>query len=412
MVQNTRSWVITGFNALSVGNVIKVVGFIDLPGSNGYLGAGEIIAYNNTHPTNIRSNGFIIDYHYDSNFYINVNNNPSQNVDSEITLDETLPLRTSYVGPLRFKFSLASALNGPNQGKITVRLPGVSTLKVNGGFTYSNTAKYVCQIIQISSYEETGCIITDVTVDSNAQFPNFIFTIITSSTLSANTLYKLVLSTHSGVQPEGLLFPTVAGTYKVDFNFDTTGSTGMAIHNQLYLEVYGTKFSYILCQQFNSIPGKKNLIWFKITPTTTIQTTQQIVIEVPTKSTAGSNLFADDLGTGIADGATLPVDILASPFSSGFMSCRLFKGDQANYKPARIVCGKLQGTISSSQVLWFAIVVYNPSIPNGWTKVSIPFFIYSVEQGTTYKTNFDVIENAVYLRADFATTTDVANPVS
>lgn len=58
---------------------------------------------------------------------------------------------------------------------------------------------------------------------------------ITSSTLTANTLYKLVLSTHNGVQPEGLIYPTIAGTYKIDFNFDTTGSTGMAIHNHQYM---------------------------------------------------------------------------------------------------------------------------------------------------------------------------------
>jgi len=97
------------------------------------------------------------------------------------------------------------------------------------------------------------------------------------------------------------------------------------------------------------------------------------------------------LGTGIADGGTIPVDILASPFATGFMSCKLFIGDQVNYRPARIVCGNFQSTISSSQQLWFALKVFNPSMPAGYTKLSIPFFLYSVEQGTTYKTNFDVI---------------------
>lgn len=68
---------------------------------------------------------------------------------------------------------------------------------------------------------------------------------ITSSQLPATALHKLVLTTHNGNQPEGLIFPTVAGTYKIDFNFDTTGSTGMAIHNHLYMEVYGTKFTFL-----------------------------------------------------------------------------------------------------------------------------------------------------------------------
>ena len=45
------------------------MGHIDLPtGASTDLGDGEIITYNNTHPTNIRGNGFIIDYHWDDNF--------------------------------------------------------------------------------------------------------------------------------------------------------------------------------------------------------------------------------------------------------------------------------------------------------------------------------------------------------
>ncbi len=66
---------------------------------------------------------------------------------------------------------------------------------------------------------------------------------ITSDSLSSDDVYKLSITTHTGSQPEGLTFPTVAGTYKVDFNFDTTGSTSFAIHDHLYLEVYGTKFT-------------------------------------------------------------------------------------------------------------------------------------------------------------------------
>lgn len=94
------------------------------------------------------------------------------------------------------------------------------------------------------------------------------------------------------------------------------------------------------------------------------------------------------------------------------MNCRLFHGDRAYYKPARIVCGGLTGIVTSSQVLWFSIVVINPPVPSGETKLSIPFFIYTYEQGTTYKTNFDVVENAVYLRTDYASVNDVANPGS
>jgi hypothetical protein len=152
---------------------------------------------------------------------------------------------------------------------------------VSGGFSYSGSTKYVCQIIQQTSFEETGCIITSITTDnstSSTTFPNFLITMITSGQLSTSVVYKLIITSHTGLQPEGLTFPTQAGTYKIDFNFDTTGATNFAIHNHLYMEVYGTKWNSILCQQFNSIPGHRNLLWFQISPTTTIQTTQQIVI--------------------------------------------------------------------------------------------------------------------------------------
>jgi len=101
---------------------------------------------------------------------------------------------------------------------------------------------------------------------------------ITSGNLAANILYKIVLTTHNGNQPEGLVFPSVAGTYKIDFNFDTTGSTGMAIHNHIYMEVYGTKFTFLEVFPFVTVPGGKNLIWIKLTPTTTITTSHQIII--------------------------------------------------------------------------------------------------------------------------------------
>ena len=88
------------------------------------------------------------------------------------------------------------------------------------------------------------------------------------------------------------------------------------------------------------------------------------------------------------------------------MTCKLFYGDRANNKPGRIVCGQFTSAITSSQILWFAFSLGNPNSYTG-NQVSIPFFVYSQEQGTTYKSNFDVIENAVFLRNDVYTISDV-----
>lgn len=123
---------------------------------------------------------------------------------------------------------------------------------------------------------------------------------------------------------------------------------------------------------------------------------------------SGNTLFANNLGTSYTDGQSIPYDVLNTQFTQTFMNCRIFHGDQANYKPGRIVCGNFQSTITSSQILWFAIALGNPSSTPG-LQVSIPFFIYSQEQGTTVRTNFDVIENAVFLRDDAYIYSDVGS---
>lgn len=121
-----------------------------MPASNGYLGSGEIITYNNTHSTDIRTNGYIIDYVNDGNFDVQIVNSNSWNVDSEITVWETLPLRVGYIGPLQFKFQLASNLIGPRTGRINVVVNKRSTINLLTGFSFVNK-KYVCKIVQISN---------------------------------------------------------------------------------------------------------------------------------------------------------------------------------------------------------------------------------------------------------------------
>ena len=88
----------------------------------------------------------------------------------------------------------------------------------------------------------------------------------------------MIITTHTGTQPEGLTFPNTTGTYKVDYNFDLDGTGSSILHNQIYLETYGTKFVNCQITAMVTIPGHKNLLWFKIRPTTDIQTTQQLVI--------------------------------------------------------------------------------------------------------------------------------------
>ena len=253
LVQNTKNWVITGFDTLAAGSKVILEGDIDMPtSSNVYLGAGEVITYNDTHATNIRANGFIIDYNYHSTFGIQTYDEESHNVDTEITLEETLPLRavTAYRGPLQFKFKLGSSFLGPNSSKMRVRVPKRSVYDKIGGFSYESAKKHVCKLSDILTHEEYGCIILSVTEDTTSNSENIMFEIISSSTLASSQTLQIKINTYTGVEPEGLVFPTVAGTYRITVSFDLDNSGGYEVHDHLYLEVYGTPFTLLEVESF------------------------------------------------------------------------------------------------------------------------------------------------------------------
>jgi hypothetical protein len=155
----------------------------------------------------------------------------------------------------------------------------------------------------------------------------------------------VVLTTQEGVQPEGLTFPTVPGTYKVSVSVDADSNTNYNIYNHLYLEVYGTSFKTLQVISFSTIPSGENMIWVKLTPNTQILQTEQIILEFPTKSTAGLELFDKDLGTGLGDGADIKMDVIGGTFSNTFMKCRLFWGDPNFAKSTKIVCGRFAESI-------------------------------------------------------------------
>jgi hypothetical protein len=71
--------------------------------------------------------------------------------------------------------------------------------------------------------------------DNTNNSENILINIVTSSSLVITSTYRILLKTHTGVDPEGLLFPTVAGTYKIDVSFDVDASNQYNIHNHLYL---------------------------------------------------------------------------------------------------------------------------------------------------------------------------------
>lgn len=368
------SWVVTGFAAVPAGTHVILYGKIDLPDQTGYLGTGEIITYSNMHDTNIRNNGAIIDYVSYGSFPPSVTNSYAFNVNTEFAMTETLPLRTSYVGPLHFKFKLGTAFSGQDVSRLQVRLPQASVIGSAGGFSY-DTRKKVCQILDTSTNEMIGCVVLSQVNDTSANFPSILLTMTTSSSLAATTLYQIKITSQSGTpNAEGLAFPTVAGRYKVDINFDLDGSRGYNMHNQLYMDVHGPNFASLKVTSFVTLPGEWNLIWVELNPTTTIAMNHQLVLEIPTKSLEGTLLFANDLGTGIANYGWVPVDMLYG-LSNTFMQCKMFRGDQTNGKSARIICGAFTSAVATGTTVAFGFKVKNPSI--AVNQRSIPIIVFT-----------------------------------
>lgn len=96
-VQNSYSWIITGFAELPANSQVIIYGIVDFPTSVvTSLGMGYICTYSTQHSTNTFANGMTIDY-LKTNFPLDVQN-LTWSVDTELAMLKTAPLRTGYVG--------------------------------------------------------------------------------------------------------------------------------------------------------------------------------------------------------------------------------------------------------------------------------------------------------------------------
>ena len=407
----SRSWVITGFQPITGPTRIKISGKIDIPSISGVdIGIGEIITYADQHNTNIYANGSRIDY-VSTAFNLAIPSTPAFNVDTETTMWETLPLRINYVGSFRIIFQLPTDLQPLNVGSIMLRLNQYSIMGVAGGFSYDGSKK-VCEFTDIATTEKLGCIVTSQTNDLLAGYQNVMYKVIASSTLLSMKKYLLTLTSQRGSEPEGIYFPAIAGTYKVDVNADFDGSATYPIHTHTYMEVYGTTFNRLVVTSFVTSPGRPNLLWIDLSPNTPITSTHQIVIEFPTMSNDGvTALFDNDLGMNYLDYSIVFADVFdCAPYDAGnFMQCQFFLGSSTTQRAAKIVCGSLNlgvGTIPVGSILKFAIKIQNP---NSAVQISLPIVVYTHDPVNQVKTNFNFVDNAVYLQPPTGIVVDLGN---
>jgi hypothetical protein len=174
----------------------------------------------------------------------------------------------------------------------------------------------------------------------------------------------------------------------------------------LYMDVYGPEFNSLKVTQYNYIQNQYNVYWFEVQPFTTITIKHQLVIEFPTKSNDGQNLFSNNLGLAeyrsgdeiamdIFDSTNALLTALGQTPGNDFMKCHIHHGHQASGLPVKIVCGNFLKDIAVTDWLRFAIGIINPIIPGG--QVSIPLSIYSQDPYIFTRTNFNLVNGAGYI---------------
>jgi hypothetical protein len=100
-VQNSYSWIITGFAELPANSQVIIYGKVDFPTTAvSSLGMGFVCTYSNQDATNTFANSRTIDY-LTTSFPLQVQN-LTWSVDPGMAMLKTEPLRTGYVGELKF----------------------------------------------------------------------------------------------------------------------------------------------------------------------------------------------------------------------------------------------------------------------------------------------------------------------
>lgn len=218
------------------------------------------------------------------------------------------------------------------------------------------------------------------------------FTLTPMENLLSTSRYMMILTSNDAATAgttDGLDWPQAPGLYRVD----------MAVSNNnfqsQYIEVFGTSFSTISCYSYVVLEKEYNYLDITLVPATAIDSTNDaIVIELPTKSSNGANIFNDDLDLGLKDFDPIPVDaVTGAPIAA--MKCIFQKGYQTNGNPCKVICSEFTA-IAAGTTIRFVIRIRNPDIAAG-TDLSIPITIYSQDNGENVKTNFNVLTEGIYV---------------
>jgi hypothetical protein len=237
------------------------------------LGMGFICTYSNQHSSNVFVNGKTISY-LTTNFPLPVQN-LTWNVDTTMSMIRSQPLRVNYVGEFKFLINLASTFSSASSsgGYMYINFWHLSSTGNAGGFNGPNT-NLVCTIFNVVTGYKYGCYLSCYATPGSYTG----YRLQTYQNLPANTNLEVTLTTQKGIAPEGINFPTVTGTYKVEIEVDYYSSSPYNRNQAYYIDVYGPNFNALFFNSTVTIPGESNFIIVIFTPSATISTDQQLVI--------------------------------------------------------------------------------------------------------------------------------------
>ena len=293
-----NAWYITNFAALAASNEIVIYGTATLPSTAGATGEFEIYTYGNQ-DSDILTNGEVLDKELTAGT-LTIGTTATMSIDTTLTSypQQIIRAAASNYHPLTFDFTtqVAGGITSPNTIQIRVPLTGFSNSLLNGGTLY-------CYFIRLTDYTNLPCSIVTLTVPSYLEYA-----LTPSVTLAAGTAYRGVITTKWATNGnDGILFPSTAGVYEIVYIAASTEKTSYP------LEVYPAAFESVAFNAYIFEMGAENLIDVYLKVSTAIPTNEVIVVEIPVVQN-GTNLFANDLGTGLYDQQSIACDnILTNP---------------------------------------------------------------------------------------------------
>ncbi len=186
-----------------------------------------------------------------------------------------------------------------------------------------------------------------------------------------------------------------------------TNSSGSYYQASFVIDVKGSPFTSLELRALSTVASTLNPIVVRITPVTTIDVDDQLVLEIPTKSLDGLDLMDEDGGQGYSLVSGPTFDLFAGDISS--MKCRFEPGCRSCPTPLRIICSEFSQAITSSRELAVVFLLRNPAVAALKT-ITLPLVLYSLDLASGVKTNWDVVEAGLVVRgANPSATTTVSD---